>query len=39
MAGAVAMAGMAALRGGAGLVRLAVPEAILEPSPASSRRT
>jgi len=38
MAGAVAMAGMAALRGGAGLVRLAVPEpcldtvAALEPS-------
>jgi NAD(P)H-hydrate epimerase len=30
MAGAVAMAGMAALRGGAGLVRLAVPEACLE---------
>lgn len=29
MAGAVAMAGMAALRGGAGLVRLAVPEVIL----------
>jgi ADP-dependent NAD(P)H-hydrate dehydratase len=29
MAGAVAMAGMAALRGGAGLVRLAVPEPIL----------
>lgn len=30
MAGAVALAGMAALRGGAGLVRLAVPEAIQE---------
>ncbi len=30
MAGAVAMAGMAALRGGAGLVRLAVPEPCLE---------
>jgi len=30
MAGAVAMAGMAALRGGAGLVRLAVPEPVLE---------
>lgn len=30
MAGAVALAGMAALRGGAGLVRLAVPEAILD---------
>ena len=29
MAGAVALAGMAALRGGAGLVRLAVPETIL----------
>lgn len=29
MSGAVALAGMAALRGGAGLVRLAVPEAIL----------
>jgi NAD(P)H-hydrate epimerase len=29
MAGAVALAGMAALRGGAGLVRLAVPESIL----------
>ena len=29
MAGAVSMAGMAALRGGAGLVRLAVPESIL----------
>jgi NAD(P)H-hydrate epimerase len=29
MAGAVALAGMAALRGGAGLVRLAVPEPIL----------
>ena len=28
MAGAAAMAGMAALRGGAGLVRLAVPEAV-----------
>ncbi len=30
MSGAVAMAGMAALRGGAGLVRLAVPESILD---------
>ena len=30
MAGAVAMAGMAALRGGAGLVRLAVPETMLD---------
>jgi NAD(P)H-hydrate epimerase len=30
MSGAVAMAGMAALRGGAGLVRLAVPEPCLE---------
>lgn len=30
MAGAVAMAGMAALRGGAGLVRLAVPETSLD---------
>jgi len=30
MAGAVALAGMAALRGGAGLVRLAVPEVCLE---------
>lgn len=30
MAGAVGMAGMAALRGGAGLVRLAVPEPILD---------
>jgi len=30
MAGAVALAGMAALRGGAGLVRLAVPETILD---------
>ncbi len=30
MAGAVALAGMAALRGGAGLVRLAVPQACLE---------
>ncbi|MBN2291096.1 MAG: NAD(P)H-hydrate dehydratase, partial [Pirellulales bacterium] len=30
MSGAVAMAGMAALRGGAGLVRLAVPESCLE---------
>jgi ADP-dependent NAD(P)H-hydrate dehydratase len=30
MAGAVALAGMAALRGGAGLVRLAVPEVILD---------
>jgi ADP-dependent NAD(P)H-hydrate dehydratase len=30
MAGAVALAGMAALRGGAGLVRLAVPECILD---------
>ncbi len=30
MAGAVALAGMAALRGGAGLVRLAVPLAILD---------
>lgn len=30
MSGAVAMAGMAALRGGAGLVRLAVPEPILD---------
>jgi ADP-dependent NAD(P)H-hydrate dehydratase len=29
MAGAVALAGIAALRGGAGLVRLAVPEAVL----------
>jgi ADP-dependent NAD(P)H-hydrate dehydratase len=29
MAGAMALAGMAALRGGAGLVRLAVPESIL----------
>lgn len=30
MAGAIALAGMACLRGGAGLVRLAVPETILE---------
>ncbi len=30
MAGAVALAGMAALRGGAGLVRLAVPETVLD---------
>jgi NAD(P)H-hydrate epimerase len=30
MAGAVALAGLAALRGGAGLVRLAVPEIILD---------
>ena len=30
MSGAVALAGMAALRGGAGLVRLAVPDACLE---------
>ncbi len=30
MAGAVALAGMAALRGGAGLVRLAVPDACLD---------
>lgn len=30
MAGAPALAGMAALRGGAGLVRLAVPEAVLD---------
>jgi len=30
MAGAVALAGMAALRGGAGLVRLAVPQSCLE---------
>ncbi|MCE5301955.1 MAG: NAD(P)H-hydrate dehydratase [Planctomycetaceae bacterium] len=30
MAGAVALAGMAALRGGAGLVRLAVPELLLD---------
>ncbi len=30
MAGAVALAGMAALRGGAGLVRLAVPDVCLE---------
>jgi NAD(P)H-hydrate epimerase len=30
MAGAAALAGMAALRGGAGLVRLAVPETILD---------
>ncbi len=30
MAGAVALAGMAALRGGAGLVRLAVPEPVLD---------
>jgi ADP-dependent NAD(P)H-hydrate dehydratase len=30
MAGAVALAGMAALRGGAGLVRLAVPDPILD---------
>ncbi len=30
MAGAVALAGMAALRGGSGLVRLAVPDAILD---------
>jgi ADP-dependent NAD(P)H-hydrate dehydratase len=30
MAGAVALAGMAALRGGAGLVRLAVPDVILD---------
>ena len=30
MAGAVSLAGMAALRGGAGLVRLAVPEAIAD---------
>jgi ADP-dependent NAD(P)H-hydrate dehydratase len=30
MAGAVALAGMAALRGGAGLVRVAVPETILD---------
>lgn len=30
MSGAVALAGMAALRGGAGLVRLAVPEPILD---------
>jgi len=30
MAGAVALAGMAALRGGAGLVRLAVPESLLD---------
>jgi len=31
MSGAVALAGMAALRGGAGLVRLAVPEPCLDP--------
>ena len=30
MAGAAALAGMAALRGGAGLVRLAVPESVLD---------
>jgi ADP-dependent NAD(P)H-hydrate dehydratase len=30
MAGAVSLAGMAALRGGAGLVRLAVPEVVLD---------
>lgn len=30
MAGAIALAGMACLRGGAGLVRLAVPESILD---------
>ena len=30
MAGAVSLAGMAALRGGAGLVRLAVPDAVLD---------
>ncbi len=30
MAGAAALAGMAALRGGAGLVRLAVPDTVLD---------
>ena len=39
MSGAVALAGMAALRGGAGLVRLAVPEVCLEIIADSSLRT
>ena len=38
MAGAIALAGMAALRSGAGLVTLAVPDVCQDTSPALSLR-